>query len=63
MSEFKAGDKVKHWSHFGEVGEVVRVDHPRTGGTVTYVAWPGSDILIPYAAHHSLTKIGERNPR
>ncbi|MFF9649695.1 hypothetical protein [Streptomyces sp. NPDC014622] len=56
MDGIRKGDRVTHWTRLGQVGEVVRVESPRTGGTVTFVAWPGSDILVPYAAHHSLTK-------
>ncbi|MFI0553436.1 hypothetical protein [Streptomyces scabiei] len=56
-AEIWINDKVRHWSHPGEIGNVIRVEHPRTGSAVVYVAWPGSDVLVPYAAHHSLRKI------
>ncbi|MEV0471006.1 hypothetical protein [Streptomyces prunicolor] len=56
MSEIFTGDLVTHWTHPGEVGEVVETEPVRTGGKVHHVVWPGSDIAIPYFSHGTLKK-------
>jgi hypothetical protein len=44
------GDKVAHWSHPGETGEVVDTEIPRLTGRVSHVEWPGGGDVTSYMA-------------
>ncbi len=42
------GDRVTHWSHEGQVGEVVETEPCPGGGFIFHVMWPGNETAIPY---------------
>lgn len=54
---FKVGDKVTHWTHPHEDGEVVSV-RETCGETVHNVVWPGSKYAIPYGTTAYLMPAG-----
>ena len=42
-TDLYTGDKVAHWTHPGETGEIVETHIPRTGDRLHWVQWPGKD--------------------
>lgn len=58
-SDIVTGDSVTRWSHPNEVGQVVRAESVRTGGTVFHVLWPEGKWAIPYPSAGALRKCEE----
>ncbi|MFF4245217.1 hypothetical protein ACFYY2_12170 [Streptomyces sp. NPDC001822] len=54
--DIREGDQVTHHTHPNEVGEVVRAQPVRTGGTIFHVVWPGGTYSVPYPSTSALTK-------
>lgn len=57
VPDFKVGDKVTHWTHPNEDGEVVSV-HDAGNEMIRNVVWPGSDWAIPYGITAHLMPAG-----
>lgn len=56
-ADFQVGDKVTHWTHPHEDGEVVSI-HETAGETIHNVVWPGSQYAIPYGITAHLMPAG-----
>lgn len=45
------GDKVAHWAHPGETGEIVETEVPRSGPRAHWVTWDDGFEPVGYPAH------------